>query len=430
VKKIKRQSDLPSHRKDFQRKTGFGRDSAIAHPIQLLFAAAFLVGASWSALVFGQAKDPLYSSKVLKLTTFATHSSASSPEAAIDLTHPRDGSGRIFVSTNEGRIHAFSSSGTPLETFLDFNTAQVADFEATLDFTTNGLSYIAFHPDYARAGAPGEGKLYTFYKSRMPGTRAPDYSGAALATRPGDVLSQYVLVEWTVDRNDPNRIDTESRREVMRIEFSGPAVTVHSIGEIGCNPYSRPGQADYGNLYITAGDAFAGGALKNFQFVQDRDNPFGKVLRIDPLQKGDAPYSIPPDNPFQDGGPLLDDDGNAEEIFAWGLRYPQNFSFARNTRNNPRLIVFDIGATDFEEVNIVDLGDNHGWTRYRGPVEGNAKTELNLPSRPRHSYPAAVYDHTIPSLPGGTPEKRSAAITGGFVVSDPGDPDPRPRIRR
>ena len=146
---LERQSDLPSHRMDFWRKTGFARDPAIARPIRLLFAAAFVVGASCSAFVFGQAKDPLDSSKVLELTTFATHSSASSPETAIDLTHPRDGSGRIFVSTNEGRIHAFSSSGTSLETFLDFNTARVTDFEASLDFTTNGLSYIAFHPDYA-----------------------------------------------------------------------------------------------------------------------------------------------------------------------------------------------------------------------------------------------------------------------------------------
>ena len=125
---LERQSDLPSHRIDFWRKTGFARDPAIARPIRLLFAAAFVVGASCSAFVFGQAKDPLDSSKVLELTTFATHSSASSPETAIDLTHPRDGSGRIFVSTNEGRIHAFSSSGTSLETFLDFNTARVTDF--------------------------------------------------------------------------------------------------------------------------------------------------------------------------------------------------------------------------------------------------------------------------------------------------------------
>ncbi|MDE2964139.1 MAG: hypothetical protein OXU26_09515, partial [Acidobacteriota bacterium] len=69
MKKIRRQSDLPSHRIDSWRKTGFARVPAIAYPIRLLFAAAFVVGAFCSAFVFGQAKDPLDSSKVLKLTT-------------------------------------------------------------------------------------------------------------------------------------------------------------------------------------------------------------------------------------------------------------------------------------------------------------------------------------------------------------------------
>ena len=287
---MKPQSDLPGHRTDFWRKTGFATDPAVAHPVRRLLAAAIVVGASCSAFVFGQAKDPLDSSKVLELTTFATHSSASSPEAAIDLTHPRDGSGRIFVSTNEGRITPSPPAESPSKPSWISTRLKLPTLKRLWISQPMGLSYIAFHPDYARAGAPGEGKLYTFYKSRMPGTRAPDYSGAALATRPGDVLSQYVLLEWTVDRDDPNRIDTESLREVMRIEFSGPGPTVHSIGEISFNPFSRPGQPDYGNLYITAGDAFAGGALKNFQFVQDRNNPFGKVLRINPLQKGAPPF--------------------------------------------------------------------------------------------------------------------------------------------
>ena len=359
---------------------------------------------------------------MLNLTTFATHSSTSSPESAIDLTHPKDGSGRIFVSTNQGKIHAFSATGTSLGTFLDFNTAGVPDFDDCVGFTTRGLSYIAFHPDYGRAGAPGEGKLYTLYKTNVPGVRGPDYSGAELPTRPGDVLTQYAIVEWTVDANNPNRIDTTSRREVLRLEVSGLAEDTHSVGEISFNPLAMPGQADYGNLYFSLGDAFAGAALNNLQHAQDSDNPFGKVLRINPLQNGSDPYSVPTDNPFHDGGSLLDPDNNVEEIAAWGFRYPQNFSFARDARGNHRMIVFDIGAGDFEEVNLVDLGDNHGWSRHDGPVNGNMETVLTLPPGSTLEFPATVYDHNIPNLPGATPTKGSAAITGGFVVSDPGDP--------
>ena len=392
-------------------------------PIRLVLIAALAVSTPYATTpVFGQADDPLNSSKVLNLTTFARHSSASLPESAIDLTHPKDGSGRIFVSTNQGRIHAFLSSGTSLGTFLDFNTAAVPDFDSSLGFTTNGLSYIAFHPNYGTAGAPGEGKLYTLYKSRVPGARDPDYTGAGLATRPGNVISQYAIVEWSVDAKNPNRIDTTSRREVIRFEFSGPSDTIHSVGEISFNPFSMPGQADYGNLYLALGDAYAGGAVKNWQHVQDSDNPFGKVLRLNPLQNGSDPYSVPADNPFQDDGSLLDKDDNVEEIFAWGLRYPQNFSFARDARGDHRLIVFDIGAADFEELNIVDLGDNHGWSRRDGAVEGNRKSTLNLPPGSTLESPATVYDHNIPNFPDATPTAGPAAITGGFVVSDPGDP--------
>ena len=122
-----------------------------SYPISLALIVALGVGTPHIAAGFGQADDPLNSSKVLKLTTFATYSSAFSPESAIDLTHPKDGSGRIFVSTNQGKIHAFSSSGTSLGTFLDFNTAGVPDFDSSLGSTTRGLSYIAFHPDYGTA---------------------------------------------------------------------------------------------------------------------------------------------------------------------------------------------------------------------------------------------------------------------------------------
>ena len=393
-----------------------------SYPIRLTLIVALAVGTPHLTAVFGQADDPLNSSKVLKLKTFATYSSAPLPESAIDLTHPKDGSGRIFVSTNRGKIHAFSSSGTSLGTFLDFNTAGVPDFDRSFGFTTRGLSYIAFHPDYGKAGAPGEGKLYTLYKTNVPGVRSPDYSGAGLPTRPGNVVSQYAIVEWTVDAEDPNRIETTSRREVIRFEFSGKAEDTHSVGEISFNPFAMPGQADYGNLYLSLGDAFAGGALKNFQHTQDSGNPFGKVLRINPLQNGSDPYSVPADNPFHDGGSLLDNDNNVEEIAAWGFRYPQNFSFAKGASGNHRMIVFDIGASDFEEVNIVDLGDNHGWSRHDGPVDGNMKTVLNLPPGSTLEFPAAVYDHYIPDLPGATPAVGAGAITGGFVVSDPSDP--------
>ena len=386
-----------------------------------------------TAPAFGQAPDPLDSTKVLNLTIFATYPRSSPHSAAIDLDHPKDGSGRIFVSTNEGKIHGFSSTGAPLGVFLDLAApGAVPDFDGTLEFTTRGLSYIAFHPDYGNAGSPGEGKLYTLYKTDEPGARAPDYSGSGLPTKPGDVLSQYAIAEWTVDAHNANRIDPGSRREVIRFEFSGTDEDTHSVGQLAFNPFAAPGESDYGVLYIPLGDAFAGGDLHNWQHVQDEDNPFGKVLRIDPLEKNGDAYSVPADNPFADGGPLLDNDGITEEIAAVGFRYPQNLSFAKDSGGNARLVVFDIGADDYEEVNIVDIGDNHGWPRHDGPVEVDLNpmttTTLNPFPELRLEFPATVYDHNVPNVPGAPATNGNAAITGGFVVSDPDDPSFRDQV--
>ena len=370
-----------------------------------------------------QATDPGTSSKVLNLTTFATFSSINR-SGAIDLQHSHDGTGRVFVSTNEGKIHAFSSTGSSLGTFLDLDAPGVLpDFDDSLGFTTRGLSYMTFHPDYGNQGAAGEGKLYTIYRTTEPSPTDHSYSGVGLQTRPGSTVSEFSVTEWTADANNANQIDTSSRREVMRFEISAPSENSHSLGQLTFNPFAQPGDADFGNLYIPIGDMHNGPDVSIWQHVQDADNPFGKILRINPLQNGTDPYSVPADNPFNDGGNLLDNDGNTEEIYAWGLRNPQNMSFAKDAAGNARLVVFDIGAADFEEVNLVDMGDNHGWARFDGPNAGNTSVTLNEPAGSTLEFPATVYDHEFPVTPGAIPAVGNAAITGGFVVSDPNDPN-------
>ncbi|MEQ8317946.1 MAG: PQQ-dependent sugar dehydrogenase [Phycisphaerales bacterium] len=375
-----------------------------------------------SQAALGQLPDPLPSSTVLELTTFATISTIDR-SGAIDLDHCGDGSGRVFVSTNEGKIFVLDADGQQLGIFLDLNEPGVlSDFRDRFRLSTNGLSYIAFHPDYAMPGTAGEGKLYTMSMSETPGSRPPDYSGAALPTRPGDDAATYVVNEWTVDASDPNRIDTSSLREVIRFQFAGRVLDSHCVGQMMFDPYAQPGDEAYGLLHLGLGDMNTGSGNPNLQHVQDRDNPFGKMLRIDPLQNGADAYRVPEGNFHADGGPLLDDDGNTEEILAWGLRNPQNLCFVRGDDGRGRLVVFDIGNEDYEEINVVDNGDNHGWTRYDGPADGNLDTELRLPPGSTLTFPAAMYDHEIPNTPGALPTSQNTAIVGGFPVIDPDDP--------
>ena len=388
-----------------------------------------VVGASVGALsgllatgALAQAPDPLPSTKVLELRTFASVSTIDR-SGVIDLDHPRDGTGRVFVSTNEGKIFGLDSDGNSIGIFLDIvASAALTDFREVYRLSTNGLSYTAFHPDYGVAGAPGEGKLYTMTMRRSPGARPADYSGAGLPSRPGDALALYAVTEWTVDAANPDRVDPSTAREVIRFEFAGRVTDSHSVGQMAFDPYARPGDESYGLLHIPLGDMNSGSGNPGWQHVQDNDNPFGKILRIDPLQNGSDPYSVPADNFYADGGPLLDADGNTEETFAWGLRNPQNLTFVRDGAGQGRLLVFEIGDEDFEEINIVDNGDNHGWTRYDGPADGNLGTTLVLPAGSTLEFPAAVYDHEIPNTPGATPTAEATAIVGGAPVVDPGDP--------
>lgn len=386
------------------------------------FYAVLVLVAGSGAQSLAQTPDPLPSPKVLEVASFASVSTIDR-SGAIDLTHPRDGTGRVFVSTNEGKVFGFDADGNSLGLFLDIvDSGALPDFRDIFRVSTNGLSYIAFHPDYAVDGALGEGKFYTMTMHREPAVRAADYSGAGLSSRPGDSLALYAITEWTVDSSDPDRIDPSTAREVIRFEFAGRVRDSHSVGQIGFNPYTQPGDADYGLLYIPLGDMNSGSGNPGWQHVQDQDNPFGKILRIDPLQNGADAYSVPSDNPFADGGPLLDDDGNTEEIAAWGFRNPQNLTFVRGTSGDTRLAVFDIGDQTYEEVNLVDLSDNHGWTRYDGPADGNPGTVLHLPAGSTLEFPAAGYDHEIPNTPGAAPTAEATAIVGGAPVVDPDDP--------
>jgi glucose/arabinose dehydrogenase len=79
-------------------------------------------------------------------------------------------------------------------------------------------------------------------------------------------------------------------------------------------------------LYIGVGD---GGNTLNRRAVksiamrtaQNTLVPFGKILRINPLTDGARKYALPADNPFL-GNPNF-----IKEIWAYGLRNPQRFSW-------------------------------------------------------------------------------------------------------
>ena len=112
-----------------------------------------------------------------------------------------------------------------------------------------------------------------------------------------------------------------------------------------------------GLLWIGTGDGGSGGDPENR--AQNLDSLLGKMLRIDPKPDGTHAYSIPPDNPFADGG-------GRPEIWAYGLRNPWRYDIDSAGR---RLFIGDVGQGKYEEVSVVSIdrpGANFGWKLREG----------------------------------------------------------------
>ncbi|MEK8228246.1 hypothetical protein NKG05_22525 [Oerskovia sp. M15] len=101
-----------------------------------------------------------------------------------------------------------------------------------------------------------------------------------------------MITEWTA--SDPAAETFEgTSREMMRVPFGG---RVHTVQQIAFNPTAEPADADYGMLYVLAGDGATASATATLRTCR----PPGKILRIDPMgdDSANGQYGIPADNPF------------------------------------------------------------------------------------------------------------------------------------
>ncbi|MFC3505668.1 PQQ-dependent sugar dehydrogenase [Micromonospora krabiensis] len=306
-----------------------------------------------------------------------------------------DGSGRRAVPDLNGRLYVVRD-GVP-HVYLD-----VAATFAPKFFSGRGLGqgfgYVAFHPDFKRSG-----RFYTVHTEQASlATEVPDWSQTG-------TIYHGVITEWTA--GDP-AADTfaGTHREVLRIGFGGQ---VHGIQEINFNPTAKKRDADYGMLYIAAGDGGLG--VRNTD-PQNLALPHGKLLRIDPLGTNAASrrYGIPPSNPF------VGQAGALGEIYAVGFRDPHRFSWDRQTG---KLYLGHIGEHAIEAIYEVRPGDNFGWSEREGAfVFDKASTRpcdklFPLPeddAQYGYTYPVAAYDHD-PAPGWNCTSDVGVAVAGGFV---------------
>lgn len=301
-----------------------------------------------------------------------------------------DRSGRLLFNDTRGILYLTDQKGRQPEVFLDLRKYRGFGFDETRFPNEAGLAGFAFHPQFAEPGKSGYGRFYIAYSAR------PD-SGQAQYLENDAASHHSVIREWTMSDPTADRFSGSSR-EVFRI---GQFASNHNIGNLDFNPTAKPGNADYGLLYAGLGDG--GAANDPRDYGQSKQVPLGSLIRIDPLG-GDHrhSYAIPPSNPFADQPDL------AGEIWAYGLRHPQHFSWD----TDGRLFINDIGQNQIEEINVGQKGANYGW-RLREGTFATAYAVTGAEAGPVYPLPPDRSDFVLPLAQYDHDE--GSAISSGFV---------------
>ena len=324
--------------------------------------------------------------------------------ARIQYLLPVPGSRRLAFNDIRGILYLTNRQGRPPTVYLDLRDRDVAFTNANFP-NEAGFMGFAFHPQFAAVGEAGYGKLYTAFSARAD-------SGVADYEDEG-AIQHSVLIEWTATDAQANEF-TGTWREVMRVGQFAPN---HNVGTIAFNPNANAEAADFGLLYICFGDG--GNAYDPRDHGQTLTAPLGAIARIDPLGGDeDSAYGIPADNPFVDVA------GAAAEIWAYGFRHPQQFSWDRG-----RLFIADIGQGQIEEINLGVAGGNYGWRLREGTFatargvgrSGDSVFPLPEADAPNFIYPVAQYDHDEGFAVGGGYVYRGTrvpALRGKYVFTD------------
>ncbi|MEX0620584.1 MAG: PQQ-dependent sugar dehydrogenase, partial [Solirubrobacterales bacterium] len=220
-----------------------------------------------------------------------------------------------------------------------------------------GLLSVAFPPDYRRSKL-----FYVYYTDSNGDIQVDEFRRATpLAARP----------------NTRRRVITVPHR----INSNHNGGQIHFLGRL---------------MYFGTGDGGGGGDPDGN--AQNLDSLLGKMLRIDPRRSGPRSYTVPAGNPFVSRP-------GRDEIFSYGLRNPFRWQFDLSGVR-PKIVIADVGESDFEEINYLNLsaarGANFGWNRLEGFSEFNPPVPVGMQD------PSLVLPHT----------DGYCSVIGGVLVGD------------
>ena len=269
----------------------------------------------------------------------------------VGIGHAGDGSNRIFVVEQGGRIRIVKGGVLQPSPFLDIATRISSGGE-------RGLLGLAFPPDYAR-----KGYFYVNYTNPAGDTVVSRFRRSASNADAADPASEQILL--TVAQPFAN----------------------HNGGQLAFGPSDRM-------LYVGMGDGGSGGDPGNR--AQNPAELLGKILRLDTETGRPFTYTSPASNPF------LTAAGFRPEIWALGVRNPWRFSFDRATFD---LYIADVGQGSFEEIDYQPAssrgGENYGWRI----MEGTHCFNPNPCGTAGLTLPVVEYGHGA----------GDCSVTGGYV---------------
>lgn len=292
-------------------------------------------------------------SKGVARITIQLKSIASGFTGPLGLGDPNDGSDRLFIVEQTGKIKIIKNGKVLPKPFLD---VQDKLDNVNKVYSEKGLLGLVFHPEYKT-----NGRFFIYYSA----------SGQVKESDHKSILAEYKVSD------NP---DAAATAEKILLEIEQPEAN-HNGGQLAFGPdgFLYMGLGDGGGAGDKHGDTGNGQNLKTL---------LGKIIRID--VDGTAPYAVPRDNPFVNKKAK-------PEIWAYGLRNPWRFSFDRVTG---KLFCGDVGQNLYEEIDIIEKGKNYGWRIMEGM---NCYNPSNC-NKEGLELPIAEYGRS-----------KGISVTGGFV---------------
>jgi glucose/arabinose dehydrogenase len=272
----------------------------------------------------------------------------------VGIVNAADGSGRLFVIEQPGRIRIVKNGALLSTPFLDISTHISSGGE-------RGLLGLAFPPGFAT-----KQHFYVYYTNPA-----------------GDI----VIARYRVSATNADAADAGSEQIVITVPH--PTNSNHNGGQLNFGPSD-------GFLYAGTGDGGSGGDPPNN--AQNTNVLLGKIIRLDVETGNPTTYTVPPTNPF------VGRTGFRPEIWAYGVRNPWRFSFDRQTKD---LYIADVGQGNYEEIDFQPAastgGENYGWRIMEGfhcyPPGTTTCDQTGL------TLPVIEYDHSA----------GDCSVTGGYV---------------